>query len=205
MTTVTGIVLSGKPASGFSAFAEGETVTLNSVAAFYSDTVFIEAYDASHLADLLDSNSSAPDWLGDDEAELIVGYAQQRADSRGEASALEAEATDCLITTNWSSFTEEWGFSGGSANQVAIGSLNDEAGSKADLFENTDILQTNWLRDGDGRKTQAERYEDDELLSDFDNSSVGDMWIPHAAQDYICIIELTGELLHGEPELSEAM
>jgi len=167
--------------------------------------VFIEAYDADHLADLLDSNSSAPDWLGKDEAELIVEYAQQRADSRGESSSLDNDGSECLITTNWSSFTDDWGFSGGSANQVAIGSFNDGAGSKADLFENTDILQTNWLRDGDGRKKQAERYEDDELLSNFDNSSVGDMWIPHKAQDYICIITLTGELLHGQPELSEAM
>lgn len=166
--------------------------------------MFIEAYDASHLAELLESNSSAPDWLGDDEAKLIVEYAQQRADSRGESSSFDNDTTECLITTNWSSFTDDWGFSGGSANQVAIGSLNETAGEGADLFENTDVLQTNWLCDGDGRKTQAERYEDRETIEDY-NGSVGDMWVAHGAQDYLCIITLTGELLHGEPELSEAM
>jgi len=166
--------------------------------------VFPQAYDTDHLTELVESNSSAPDWLSDASVERATTYAKERAKSRGEDSALDSGDTHCLIATNWSSFTDDWGFSGGSANQVAIGTFNETAGDQADLFEDTEVLQTDWLRSGDGRKKQAELYEDDEVVSEF-NGSVGDMWIPHAAQDYICIIELTSELLHGEAELAEAM
>jgi hypothetical protein len=203
-TAVTNVDLSGKPASGFSAFAEGETVTLITVAVFYSVTVFLQAYDVDHLTEVVESNSSAPDWLTGEAVERAAEYATQRAKNRGENSALDSGESHYLITTNWSSFTDDWGFSGGSANQVAIGTLNETAGEQADLFEDAEVLQTDWLRSGDGRKKQAELYEDKEVVSEF-NGSVGDMWIPHAAQDYLCIIELTSELLHGEAELAEAM
>lgn len=163
----------------------------------------LEAFNKDHLVELIESNSSAPDWVDEAVVERIISYARGRADSRGEESALDGN-DDYLILTNWSSFTEDWGFSNGSSNEVAIGSLNDEAGSKADLFENTDILQTAWLRSGDGRKKQAERYEDKEVIDEF-GGSVGDMWIPHNAQSYICIIELSGELIHGKAGLEEAM
>lgn len=161
----------------------------------------LKAYDADHLAELVEANSSAPDWVSGDVIDRIVEYAQQRAAARDEQSSLDADQTECIITTDWQNFTDDWGFSSGSANQVAIGTYNSGAGSKADLFENAEILQTQWLRSGDGRSKQAAEYEDG---SDYDGK-LGEMWIPHAAQDYICIIELTGELIHGEPELSEAM
>jgi len=68
------------------------------------------------------------------------------------------------------------------------------------------ILQTQWLRSGDGRVKQAEAYTDEEYAKRNDEYDVsGNLWVPNGAQEYICIVELTDELLHGEAKLSEAM
>lgn len=168
--------------------------------------MFQEAYDVDHLTDLLDANSSAPAWVADEEVvERIVNHARSRADARGEDSAYDHKKTPCIITTNWSSFTDDWGFDDGNANQVALGQFNEDvsAGKNADLFNNTVILQSGWLRSGDDRRTHAEHYQ-----AEADGSyepSAGEMWVPNGAQDYICIKELTAELLHGEPNLADAM
>lgn len=166
--------------------------------------MFPQAYDDDNLKQNVDANSSSPDWLSNPKVlERIIEHAKGRADARGEDSALDDSECECLITTNWSSFTEDWGFSGGDANQVAVGIFNEEvsSGKQADLFTDVVVLQTDWLRSGDGRKSQAEAYMDES----YDNADEGEMWIPNNAQDYICIIELTDELLHGEVQLSEAM
>lgn len=163
-----------------------------------------QIYVADQFADIISANSSAPAWLDQDGVtDRILEYARSRAHSRGEDSALDGDGTECFITTNWSAFTDDWGFSGGSANQVAIGTLNEKASAakQATLFEDVVILQTDWLRDGDGRKTQAETYID----SGWEDASRGDMWVPDNAQEYLCITELTGEVLHGEPTLTDAM
>lgn len=166
--------------------------------------MFQEVYDEDQFRALLDSNSSAPDWVADETiVERIVNHARSRAASRGDDSPYQHSKTPCIITTNWASFTEDWGFSKGDANQVAIGQFNADAssGKAADLFTNTVVLQTAWLRGGDGRLSQSEHYID----ADFEKASAGDMWIPNGAQEYICIKELTAELLHGEPNLVDAM
>lgn len=166
--------------------------------------MFQQIYDSGQLRDILDSNNSVPRWVSDEAVvERIVQYAQQRADSRGEESAYDTDVTRCLITTNWFNFTEDWGDDGGDRNQVAIGQFDHDrsVGSNADLFTNTEIIQRGWLQTGDGRRRQAAYYED----TDFEGASVGDMWIPSTVQEYLCITELTGELLHGEPTIVDAM
>jgi len=185
-----------------------KSVTLNTSHFFYSVTVFPQAYDDEHFAELVTANDSVPEWINGDVIDRIIDYAERRAQARGEDSALDGGDSDCVIITNWSSFTDDWGFSDGNANQVAFGVFNEElsAGKGADLFTDVEILQSAWLRSGDGRKKQAAKYTDEEYAeqaSDFDVS--GQKWIPNGAQQYICIIEITSEMIHGEAQLSEAM
>jgi hypothetical protein len=166
--------------------------------------MFPQAYSDEHLDDLLEANSSTPDWVTNPQVlERIITHAKGRADGRGEESALDNTKAECIITTNWSAFTDDWGYDDGDANQVAIGVFNSDvsSGKGADLFTDTAILQTGWLRSGDGRKSQSEAYVDE----GYDGANEGDMWIPDGAQEYVCIIELTDELLHGEPQLTDAM
>ena len=163
--------------------------------------MFPQAYTRDNLEQILESNDSVPDWFLDgDVLDRVLTYARQRADSE---SALDGEGTDCLITTNWSSFTDDWGYDDGNANQVAIGTFNHSVsvGKDAGLFNDTQILQSGWLLTGDGRKSQASPYVDE----GYDGADTGEMWIPNGAQSYICIVELKGELLHGEPTADEAM
>lgn len=166
--------------------------------------MFPQAYDDDHLEQLLDANDAAPDWVSDSETvERITEHARGRADGRGEENALSSTETECLIVTNWNSFTDDWGFSDGTSNQAALGIYNEEAssGKNADLFTDVVILQSGWLKSGDGRLSQSEYYEDEE----WDDATPGEMWIPVGAQDYICIIELTTDLIHGEPTIEDMM
>jgi hypothetical protein len=164
--------------------------------------MFPQAFDDDHLAELVDANSSVPDWVDDPEVlQRIIEHAKGRAAGRGEESALDSTEAECLITTDWNSFTDDWGYSDGDANQVALGVYKEGVGDNADLFKDTTIVQSDWLRTGDGRKTQSEPYEDEE----FEQSDEGELWIPHKAQDYVAIIELSGELLHGSPNAADAM
>lgn len=166
--------------------------------------MFPQAYGSEHLEELLDTNDSTPDWLMNPETlERVLEHAQARADGRGEDSALDSTKAECIITTNWGAFTDDWGYDDEKANQVALGVFDADvsSGKGADLFTDTVILQSGWLRTGDGRKSQSEAYLDE----GYDAANEGDMWIPDGAQDYICIIELTDELLHGEPQLTDAM
>jgi len=169
--------------------------------------VFPQAYDTDTLEEMVTSNDSSPQWLRGNALERVVEYAERRADARGEESALDSADAECLITTNWSAFTDDWGFDDGSANQVALGVFNEElsAGKGADLFTDVEILQSGWLRTGDGRKKQAAEYVDEEYSESSDYNVRGQKWVPNNAQQYICIIELTGELIHGQAQLSEAM
>lgn len=166
--------------------------------------MFPKAFDNDNFEQILESNDSTPNWLLEgDVLNRIIEYARQRAEARGQDSALENGDADCLIVTNWSSFTDDWGYTEEGANQVSIGTFNHSvsSGKDAGLFNETQIIQRDWLETGDGRKTQAEYYIDES----YDGANEGEMWIPNNAQDYICIVELSGELLHGEPSAAEAM
>lgn len=160
------------------------------------------AYTDDNLAEIIDANDSVPPWFSGDVVQRAVDHAKQRAQARGEETALDDTEEECLIVTDWNSFTDDWGFDDGTSNQAALGVLNEDisASKDATLFSNVDILQSGWLRSGDGRKTHAERYE-----PDWDEGSTGEMWIPKGAQEYICIVRLSDELIHGEIQLEDAL
>lgn len=162
-----------------------------------------EAYTEDNLCDILESNDDCPP-IGPDELDRIIDLAQRRADARGEESALERTEVDCVIATEWDGFAQgEFGYDNGTLNQFAIGVLNEQvsAGKGATLFTDTYVIQTGWLQTGDGRRNEVEAYVDD----DYDNADAGEMWIPNGAQDYICIVALSDELVHGTPSVSDAM
>lgn len=161
-----------------------------------------EAYTDDNLDQILDANDSFPDYISATERERILDVARQRAAARG--SALDDTETDALIATDWGGFASgEFGFDNDEMNTVALGVLNERAsaGKGATLFTDTVVVQDTWLTSGDGRKTQTKAYVDDE----YDNADEGDMWVPNGAQDYICIVCLSNELLHSEPTAAEAM
>lgn len=163
-----------------------------------------EAFAEDQLYDILDANSAVPDEFGTDNLERLLDIAKARADARGEDSALDADQTDCIICTDWTGFAgDEFGYSGGKMNKWAFGVLEADVscGKNATLFSNTHVVQQDWLESGDGRKTQTEKYVDD----DYDGANPGELWIPNGAQDYIAIVALDPELLHGEVDLADAM
>mgnify|MGYP000105399959 CR=1 FL=1 len=162
-----------------------------------------EAYTADNLEQILDANDSCPT-IGPDELDRIIELAQQRADKRGEENALDEHQTDCLIATNWDGFAEgEFGRDNGQINQFAMGVYEEDisSGKGATLFTDTMVLQDGWLHSGDGRRSKVKHYIDDE----YDNADRGEMWIPKGAQDYICIVKLSAELIHDDADASEAM
>lgn len=162
-----------------------------------------EAYDAEHLQELINANDSCPD-VAIDEVNRIVDLAERRAQLREEDSVYDATDTDCVIATDWTGFASgEFGYDNGEVNQFAMGVVNSDAssGKDATLFNETVVLQNGWLQTGDGRRSKVEKYEDEE----FEKASVGDMWIPKGAQQYIAIIAIAPELVHGEPDLADAM
>jgi len=163
------------------------------------------AYTIDNLEQLLNSNDAVPDWFCNrDILQRVVTTATSRAVSRGDESALEETDVECLIVTDWHSWNKNnFGFDDGSVNQVALGVINVRAtaGNDAILFNDSVILQTGWLRSGDGRRKQAATYVDD----DFDQSEDGELWIPRGAAKYMSIIALSDELLHGDPTIAEAM
>jgi len=156
---------------------------------------YLEAFDVDHLHDIIDSNDSAPDF--DNVAvERLVDIAQQRASARGEVNALSETQTDCLILTTWRDFDD------GSLDGCAMGVLEEEIreGKGATLFTDTVAVNRKWVENGDGRVTQLTPYNDD----DFEKADEGDCWIPNGAQEYMCIVELSDELIHGEVTLADA-
>lgn len=160
-----------------------------------------EAYTFDNLFSIIDSNDSCPT-PAHDELQRIVDLAERRAGARG--NALDDEKVDCLIATDWTGFAEgEFGYDNGALNQFAIGILNHTAsvGKGATLFTDTYVIQNGWLKSGDGRRAQVEAYVDD----DYDGAEEGEMWIPKGAQDYICIVALSKELVHDSPSAAEAM
>lgn len=161
------------------------------------------AYTVEELHDMVDSNGSCPS-LAMDEIERIVQLAEQRAGVRGEDSALEADKRECLIGTDWNGFAaDEFGHDNGDVNQFAMALLEADTskGKNATLFSNTAVIQNGWLTSGDGRRSKTRQYEDD----DYDGSSIGELWIPNGAEEYIAIIELDPELYHGEWKMEDAM
>lgn len=162
-----------------------------------------EAFNDENLQELINANGSCPD-VAMDEVQRLIDLAEQRAQLRDEDSSLDANRQDCIIATDWTGFASgEFGYDNGEVNQFAIGLLNEEAsaGRDATLFNDTVVVQNGWLQTGDGRRSKIEQYNDD----DFDGADEGEMWIPRSAQEYIAIIALDGELVHGSPSASDAM
>lgn len=163
-----------------------------------------EAYTDENLRQILDANDSVPS-LNDEQFERLLDLARRRADGRGNSvdTGLEEHEHECLIATDWDSFAgNEFGYDG-EVNQFAFGIYDHDvsSGKGACMFTDTVVVQNGYLTTGDGRKTQFERYYDE----DYDNANEGEMWVPRGAQDYIGIVALSTELLHGEPDLADAM
>jgi hypothetical protein len=162
-----------------------------------------EAYTFDNLRQIINANDSCPS-VADDELKRLVDLAKQRASKRGEESALDDTQTECIIATDWTGFASgEFGYDNGDVNQFAMGVLEEEvsAGKGATLFSDSVVVQRGWMETGDGRRAQVQQYEDE----DYDNADAGEFWIPNSAQDYIAIVALGDELLHGEVELADAM
>lgn len=162
-----------------------------------------EAYTFDNLRQIINANDSCPA-VADDELKRLVDLAKQRASKRGEESALDAGQVDCIIATDWTGFASgEFGYDNGNVNQFAMGILEEEisADKRATLFNESVVVQRGWMETGDSRRSQVDQYEDE----DYDNAEPGEFWIPKSAQEYICIVALGPELLHGEIELADAM
>lgn len=163
-----------------------------------------EAYTEANLREILDANENIPS-INDEQFERLLDLAQRRAKARGNSvdTGLERGEHECLIATEWNSFAgNEFGYDG-DVNQFAFG-IYDHGVSKgkgACLFTDVVVIQNGYLATGDGRKTQFERYVDE----DYENAEDGEMWIPRGAQDYIGIVVLDPELLYGEAEAADAM
>jgi hypothetical protein len=163
-----------------------------------------EAYTDDNLYDILTANDAVPDEFGRDNLDRLLDIARARADARGEQNALDAEQSECLIGTDWTGFAgNEFGYDGGKLNNWAFGILEAEVSrtKNATLFTDTHVVQQSWLETGDGRKSQTKAYVDDE----YDGANEGDLWIPEGAQEYIAIVILDPELLHGSPTAADAM
>lgn len=155
------------------------------------------------LADRFNNSDYCFD-LDVDMAKRIVDIAQRRAQTRNEDGALDSERQECLIATDWVSFAaDEFGYDSGQLNEFAMGLYDTERsdGSDADLFTDTIVIQHGWLLSGDGRKTEFERYNDE----DFEQSDVGEFWVAHSAQPYMEIAALDPTLVHDQPGVEEAM
>lgn len=159
--------------------------------------------NASSVAMLTDraAESDFCDDLTTEQAERIVDLAQRRVHAD---SALEQHDTTCVLMTDWVSFAaSEFGYDNDEMNTTAVGTYNHSAssGKNADKFDDVTVIQQGWLTTGDGRKTQMVEYVDD----DFDKASPGEMWVPHGAQEYMCIVALDSTLVHDNPSVAEAM
>lgn len=154
---------------------------------------FPEAYGTDHLHELVESNDSCPS-PSRDEIARIAQLARQRASARPDG--LEDDQAECLISTEWASFIDDWGFDNGDQNQFALGVFEGDvsSGKDADLFNDVVVVQNGWLTTGDGRRAQIQPYMDE----GYDAADEGEMWIPNGAQDYIAIIALTDDLLEDE-------
>jgi hypothetical protein len=162
--------------------------------------VFPDAFNDDMLEDILDANDSAPS-LSDEERQRIIDVTETISGAMG---ALDSDNDWCLIGTTWQSFCENtFGTDDNVVNRFAIGvhEADISSGKGATLFSNTRIVQHKWLKGGDNRRSQYKTFIDD----GYDDANEGDLWIPKSAQEYICIVELKDELIHGKPTLSEAM
>ena len=161
------------------------------------------AYTVDNLQSLCNANDVAPD-ISDDETQRLIELAQQRAESRGEESALDADTKEVLIATTWNGYaSDNFGYDDNLLNKFALGELNVDvsAGKRATLFNNTVVVQQGWLQSGDARRTKLQHYEDD----DYDGSDVGDLWIPLSACDYIALFAISNDLIHGQKQIADAM
>lgn len=159
-----------------------------------------DAFNVEMLGDIFDANDAAPS-VDEDEMERLIDVAREVS---GASNTLEAENEWCLIGTEWQSFCENtFGDDDGLVNRFAIGihEADISSGKGATLFSKTRIAQQRWLKGGDGRRQKYCRYVD----SDYEDANAGDMWIPKNAQEYMLIVELKPELLHGQASIAEAM
>lgn len=163
-----------------------------------------EAFTTDQLTDIIDANEHAPDTVASDHIERLLDIARARADARGEDSALDSEQVEALICAEWQDpIGGGFGYSGGKKNIWAFGILEAAVSRTkgATLFTSTQVAQQDWLDSGDGRKTQLDTYLD----SEYDNASPGDLWIPDGALDYMAVVVLSPELLHGDAGAADAM
>lgn len=161
------------------------------------------AHSKEELLELINNSDKCPD-LAEDEVGRIIDLAERRAQLRQEDSAFDAEDHDCIITTDWTGFASgEFDYDNGHVNQFAMGVYQPKASAEkqADLFKSTVIVQNGWMQTGDGRRNKVKEYEDE----DFEKSGPGDFWVPKGAQDYILIVALAPELVHGQPSVADAM
>lgn len=162
----------------------------------------IEAFSADHLREVLNSNKRCPDFPRD-RVDRVVELAQQRASTRGD-SALDDDAQDAIVTTDWTNFASgEFGTNDTVVNTTAIGTFKPGPSrrSHASLFTNTMVVQEPWLRTGDGRRTKVTEYVSD----DFEDATPGEFWLPDSAREYVAIVRLSDELVHGQPTVADAM
>lgn len=161
------------------------------------------AHDIDELLELINDSGSCPT-IAREEAERIRELALQRATVRGEDSCLDGDVEECLITTDWEGFASgEFGYDNGEVNQFAMGEHNARVSKNAgaSLFENTVVIQNSWLLTGVSRGSKTKDYND----AEFDGADEGEFWIPKSAQDYILIVILAPEFVHGSPDFADAM
>lgn len=163
-------------------------------------------YTRGQLDEIIEAHG-AVDSLKARPLKRLVDLARMRADSRADG-VLDDEQTDCVIGTNWTQFgADEFGKNEGFVNQWAFGILDTAAsvGRDATLFTDTQIVQQDYLSSGDGRKTKLRTYTDD----DYDGAADGELWIPDKCLpqrgNYIAVVEIDNELVHGNATLEEAM
>lgn len=162
--------------------------------------VYPDAYSDDMLDDILDANDSAPS-LSVEQRDRLLDATETISGAMG---ALDDDNDWCLITTTWQSFCENnFGMDDNTVNRFAVGvhEADISSGKGATLFSNTRIIQQKWLQSGDNRRSQYKTYIDD----DYEKANDGDMWIAKSAQEYLCIVELKDELIHGQPSLADAM
>jgi len=162
--------------------------------------MYPDAFNLDMLEDIFEANDAAPS-IDEAEMERLIEVAQEVS---GADSTLDADNEWCLIGTEWQSFCKNtFGDDDGLVNRFAIGvhEADISSGKGATLFSKTRIIQHQWLKGGDGRRQKYCRYVDD----DYEDANAGDMWVPRGAQEYMLIVELKPELLHGQATIAEAM
>jgi len=154
--------------------------------------MFPTGYTVDNLNDMIASNDSCPT-LPSAQVERLIDLAEQVFGG----NQFESDGQVHIVATDWGNFASDtFGTDTDDLlNQFALGVYDKDVsmGRDALLFTDTVIVQTNWLRSGDGRRTQIERFQ-----PDFEGADVGDMWVPKSVTDYIAIISIADELVYEQ-------